>query len=141
LRKVCPTGRVLSIWGGFMKPFLILSAIAVASVIASSAAAQTAENHAPVCYDKTIVLSGVPADQELSHFQVDPILAGPACTDSDRDVLQLTSVSQGTITPESLVEIDTPLADGESLTLTFTVTDGRGGSASANVTVVRRSQN
>ncbi len=62
----------------YLSLLLVATALPIAVALATPAYAQDQGNHAPVCQDKTIVLSGVSGDQPLDSFEIDSIMAGPA---------------------------------------------------------------
>lgn len=98
------------------------------------------QNHAPVCANKTVI-SGIPSTAGPVSVSVNPITTSPACSDADGDTLVLTSASgftrnaSGTISG-NMVNL-TNVQSGGGTTFTFSVSDGHGGSTSAQFTFQR----
>lgn len=123
---------------------LFLGTVCVA-ICATPCLAQ-AENHAPVCGAKTLTITDPPA--EAAIMEVNPILIGPACSDEDGDNLTLTAVSSPATLllnkqghSRNLMRVVNNLAVNASVSITFTVSDGNGGSTQSSVTVVRKDPN
>jgi YD repeat-containing protein len=97
-------------------------------------------NHAPVCSNKT-VMSGIPTTVGPVNVSVAPITTSPACTDADGDTLVLVSASgftrgAGGTVSGNMVNL-TNVQSGGGTAFTYTISDGHGGSTSAQYTFQR----
>lgn len=95
-------------------------------------------NQPPQCPAKTVVMANLPSDVDLTSFQIDPILVAPECTDPDGDEMAVTAVSsQAYIEPDGDTGTDQTIKAGQSVVITFTVSDGHGGETTSTLTVKR----
>lgn len=100
----------------------------------------TPTNTAPVCSYKAIN-SGIPAIAGPVTVQINPITQYPPCTDADGDTLTLVSATgftngaSGTISG-NVITI-TGIRSGGGTTFSYTVTDGKGGYATATFQFLR----
>ena len=115
---------------------------AAVAALAGQAMAQSSGNHAPVCEAKTMTITEPGTAAAVIAFN--PIMVGPACSDADGDILTLTSVSA----PATLVvdkqgksrnqlRVNNTMAMNSSVTITFNVSDGKGGTTQSTVTLIR----
>lgn len=116
------------------KPMILAS---IAALTLTAGASQAGENHAPVCKDQTVAVGDIPAGVQLNTINFDPATIG-ACTDTDGDALSVSTVSSpGQKGATGGIDFPYPQTKGSSTTVTYTVTDGKGGTAKANLTVKR----
>ena len=119
-----------------LKSSLCLSALVLVTALPSMATAQTL-NQPPQCQPKVVIMKGLPADTDLTSFQIDPITTAPACTDPDGDTLTLVSVSSQAYIEDGEAATDTTIKAGQGIVITFTVSDGNGGETTSTLTIKR----
>lgn len=100
--------------------------------------AVAAANHAPVCPAKVLDMRDLPAGADLTSLNIDLINVAPICTDADGDELTVTSVSSlGVTNAKGAPAMKGSLKTGQSHIITFTVSDGKGGTVTSTLTIKR----
>jgi hypothetical protein len=105
---------------------------------AQTATQSTAQNHpGPVCKPITVDLGALPAGVDFTGVNIDPLKSG-ACSDAAGDPLTLVAtaaVPQISQAKEAVVKHTWKA--GQSTTLTYSVTDGFGNTATSTITIKR----
>lgn len=113
--------------------YLLPLAIVAVGVNTNVAFAQS--NSTPVCIAKTIP-ANAPESSYISSVTVTPFLLN-ACSDTDNDPLTLLSVTEPGILENGQITIPYPSEHGESVSVTYTVSDSNGGETSSTITLER----
>jgi len=123
-----------------MKKILFATGCLLISSVGHVSAAPTASSAQPVCLPKTVIITQLPT--QVSVIQFNPILVGPACTDPGGHDLTLTSVtSPATLAYDengnflNALKLANTFPGGSSVVITYTATNGIGGTVTSTVTV------
>lgn len=109
---------------------LIVVVAALTPVIASA----EAQNTAPVCQPKTITIN-VAETNYVTSISVSPTEL-QACADSDGDPVTVISVkSPGALASDGRITIPYPGQDGQAVTVSYVVSDGKGGQGTSTITL------
>lgn len=130
------TSSILGLSGALV---VLAAGLSVATTSLAQTAPQPAtQNHpGPVCKPVTVDLGTLPAGVDVTAVNIDPLKTG-ACSDAAGDALTLVatpSVPQISQAREAVVKHTWKA--GQGTTLTYSVTDGFGNTATSTITIKR----